>query len=216
MKRSLIVLDRGFEEYKITWDLMKNLVEKRLAGYVPDHLILVEHDHVITLGRSGKLENVLDKSLPLYMVERGGDATYHGPGQLVAYPIIHLPENNLTVSDFLEKIKKALLQTMEDFGLNARVDSRYVGVWVDNKKVVSIGMALKRKKVSYHGVAINISTDLSYFFKINPCGLDAAIMTSMNELLKKTLSMDMVKEKFIRNFVEVFDFEPVKIIKKIT
>ncbi|MEM1949299.1 MAG: lipoyl(octanoyl) transferase LipB, partial [Candidatus Caldarchaeum sp.] len=163
----LAFIDLGLADYVETHKLMLRLVERRSAGEIPDTVLLLEHPDVYTLGRRGLEENVLDRSLPVYRVERGGDATYHGPGQLVVYPIISLQENRLGVGELVKLLEDAVIMLLEDYGVSAvRVEGK-PGVWVGGRKIASIGMALKNW-VSYHGLALNINTDLAKFRGIRP------------------------------------------------
>ncbi|MEM4153410.1 MAG: lipoyl(octanoyl) transferase LipB [Candidatus Caldarchaeum sp.] len=195
----LAFIDLGLADYLETHKLMLRLVERRSAGEIPDTVLLLEHPDVYTLGRRGLEENVLDRSLPVYRVERGGDATYHGPGQLVVYPIISLQENRLGVGELVKLLEDAVIMLLEDYGVSAvRVEGK-PGVWVGGRKIASIGMALKNW-VSYHGLALNINTDLAKFRGIRPCGMDSETMTSLQALTGRSVDMAEVKRKFIRAF----------------
>ncbi|MEM1936801.1 MAG: lipoyl(octanoyl) transferase LipB [Candidatus Caldarchaeum sp.] len=195
----LAFIDLGLADYVETHKLMLRLVERRSAGEIPDTVLLLEHPDVYTLGRRGLEENVLDRSLPVYRVERGGDATYHGPGQLVVYPIISLQENRLGVGELVKLLEDAVIMLLEDYGVSAvRVEGK-PGVWVGGRKIASIGMALKNW-VSYHGLALNINTDLAKFRGIRPCGMDSETMTSLQALTGRSVDMAEVKRKFIRAF----------------
>ena len=202
-QRRIDLYDIGFvRDYGAIWQFQKRLVEQRIANRIPDSLILVEHDHVITLGRSSHLENVLVKDLPTYEIERGGDVTYHGPGQLVAYPIFSLQERSLGVRQFVELIESVVIDCLQRVGIQGGSGKlgRETGVWIDDKrKIASIGIAVSHW-VSYHGVALNVNTDLSYFQKIKPCGFEASIMTSIsNELMSGPVDMGMVKGRFLES-----------------
>jgi len=205
MNRTLLV-DLETRDYKETWDLQLRLLELRAQALLPDILLLVEHPHVITMGKSAKPENVLSKTLPIYEVERGGDVTYHGYGQLVAYPILDLSSRNRDIRQYLRKLERVLIGTLAHFGITAqRIEGR-TGVWIGQKKIASIGVAV-RSWITFHGFALNVSTDLSYFSKINPCGYDSAIMTSMTEQLGRGVSISEVKALLIHCFENVFDTE---------
>ena len=165
----LSLLDHGREAYPDTWELQKDLVRRRAEGEIDDTLILVEHDHVITLGRKTTPENFKPQDIPVFKVERGGDATYHGPGQLVGYPIIRLATPN--VQRFVHDLEEVLIQATRTFGVESGRVEGHPGAWVGDKKVASIGVAVT-SWVTYHGFALNVNTDLSYFGLIRPCGLD--------------------------------------------
>jgi len=184
------VEDLGLRDYQEVWDLQHHLVEARLADRIPDKLLLLEHPHVITLGRRGKRKDVLDPSLPVFEVERGGEATYHGPGQLVGYPIVKLGEK-LEIKRFVARMCETLVEAVGEFGITAG-PGPHTGVWVGNRKLASIGVAVNRN-VTYHGFALNVNTDLSYFLKCRPCGSGGEMMTSMAKELGAPVDMDGVK-----------------------
>lgn len=179
------LLDLGRAEFRATWDRQLELVAARQRGEAPDTLILVEHPHVYTLGRSQRArQNVLAPGdVPVVEIERGGDVTYHGPGQLVAYPIVQLGEGERDLHRFLRALEEAIVRTVEDLGVaGAGRREGATGVWIrGERKVASIGIACRRW-VTFHGLALNVTTDLAYFRRINPCGFDAEVMTSLREL----------------------------------
>jgi lipoate-protein ligase B len=183
------------------WDFQKKLVERRINGEISDSLILVEHDHVLTLGRNSHEENILMSGLPRFEIERGGDVTYHGPGQLVAYPIISLTANNLGVRPYIERLEKVVIDSMSTYGLTTVGKlGPLTGVWVEGKrKIASIGVAVSHW-VTYHGLALNVTTDLSYFQKIKPCGFEAAVMTSLEKELGRSPNLIEAKEKILASF----------------
>jgi lipoyl(octanoyl) transferase len=175
------VVDLGTASFREVWARQLELVEARQAGEVPDTLLLVEHPHVFTLGRSKAAEtNVLAPGdVEVIGIERGGDVTYHGPGQLVAYPIVLLGEGERDLHRYLRNLEEAVIRTCARFGLATGRESGKTGVWLTSgKKLCSIGIACRRW-VTFHGLALNVTTDLAYFARINPCGFDAAVMTSM-------------------------------------
>lgn len=193
------VYDLGFRrDYGQILEFQKKLVNERINDRVQDSLLLVEHDHVLTLGRSSHLENLLVKDLPVFEIERGGDVTYHGPGQLVAYPIISLQRKSLGVRQFVELLEDSIMETLCAFELRnaSGMLGKQTGVWIDGKrKIASIGVAVSHW-VTYHGLALNVSTDLSYFQKIKPCGFDSTIMTSISKELGGT-QIDMGRVKYL-------------------
>ena len=197
----LSLLDRGREPYQDTWELQKDLVRRRTEGETDvDTLIVVEHDHVITLGRKTTPENFKPQDIPVFQVERGGDATYHGPGQLVGYPIVRLATPN--VQRFVRDLEEVLIQSTRRFGMETVRVEGHPGVWVGGRKVASIGVAVTNW-VTYHGFALNVNTDLSYFEHIRPCGLDPSAMTSMQKVKGQPLPFDEVKAKFAREYSAV-------------
>ncbi len=200
--RDAWLLDLGRRPYRGVWELQKALVDRRADDAIPDGLILVEHDPVATLGRRGKREDVLDAGLEVVEVERGGEATYHGPGQLVGYPILKLPDR-LEVKRLVTDLEEVLLRTCADFGIDATREGPERGVWIGGKKIASIGLAVHRN-VTFHGFAHNVTTDLREFQKIRPCGHDGGIMTSMEKWLGDAVDMEDVKASVIVHFQAVF------------
>lgn len=174
------VLDLGVMEYGECLALQHRLRDERIAGRGEDTLLLVEHPPVATLGRRGAPTDVFDDSLPVFTIERGGKATYHGPGQLVVYPIVHLGEGNRDVRAWVQCVEGFAIALLRHFGIAAHVRPDAPGVWTDatGKKVASIGVAIHHW-VSFHGLALNVTIDPAEFERIDPCGLGAAVMTSM-------------------------------------
>lgn len=206
MSKTLLV-DLQTRDYKETWELQHRLVELRGRALVPDVLLLVEHPHVVTMGKSAKPENILSKRFPIYEVERGGDVTYHGRGQLVGYPIMNLAEREKDIKRFVRGLEATLIQTLDYLGISAqRIEGR-TGVWIgERKKIASIGVAV-RSWVTFHGFALNVSTDLSCFSTINPCGYDSGVMTSITEQLGRQVSVSEVKGPLTNAFEHVFATE---------
>jgi lipoyl(octanoyl) transferase len=183
----------------------------RQRGDIADTLVLVEHPDVITLGRSAKASNILDPgTIPVVPIERGGDVTYHGPGQLVAYPIFLLGEDERDLHRFLRNLEESIIRTVADFDISATRRPGKTGVWTrngpDGRKLASIGVAVRRW-VTLHGLALNVSTDLSRFAAINPCGFDAAVMTSMARELETPIDFGAVKAALARHLGAVLDRE---------
>jgi lipoate-protein ligase B len=201
----LSLLDRGRESYQDTWELQKELVKRRTEGQTDsDCLILVEHDPVITLGRKTTPGNLKPQDIPVFNVERGGDATFHGPGQLVGYPVVRLSTPN--VQRFVHDLEEVLIRTTRGFGIESvRVDG-HPGAWVGGRKVASIGVAVTNW-VTFHGFALNVNVDLSYFALIKPCGLDPNKITSMKQVLGREIPLEEVKAEVIMRFTEVFGYD---------
>ena len=194
------LLDLGRMEYGEALDLQRELASKRARGEIPDTLVLVEHDHVITLGRKTTPSNFRPQKVPVFQIERGGDATYHGPGQLVGYPIVLLADHD--VRRHVRNIEEALLRAVGGFGIQAERLDGHPGIWVNGKKLASIGVAVT-DWVTYHGFALNVNTDLAYFELIRPCGLDPRTMTSMEKIAGRPLPFEEVKGRFAREYSEV-------------
>lgn len=193
--KRLDVVDLGVLSYRDAYARQQRLVDAVHAGGAPDTLLLVEHPHVYTLGRNREaVGNVLAAGdVEVVQVERGGDVTYHGPGQLVAYPIIQLGEAERDLHAFMRHLEGAIIATVARAGLVAGRSEGNTGVWLDGRKVASIGIACRRW-VTWHGLALNVSTDLSYFQRINPCGFEASVMTSLAaEIGERAPGMGQVK-----------------------
>ncbi|MGP8125544.1 MAG: lipoyl(octanoyl) transferase LipB [Nitrososphaerales archaeon] len=200
-------LDPGRMEYGAALELQRSLAARRARGEVPDVLILLEHDNVITLGRKTSPENFRPQGVPVFEVERGGDATYHGPGQLVGYPIVMLDDHD--VRRHVRNIEEGLIGSVRRFGIEGERLDGHPGVWVRGKKLASVGVAVTNW-VTYHGFALNVNTDLSYFNLIRPCGLDPSTMTSMERLRGAKVPFGEVKESVRKEFSSVSgrDFAP--------
>jgi lipoate-protein ligase B len=198
------LLDLGQREYAEVWALQRELVTARQKGEIPDTLILVEHPHVLTLGRGSHRENlVAPGDMPIFEIERGGDVTYHGPGQLVGYPIFLLRERERDLHLYLRNLEEVLIQTVGAHGLAAERNPGWTGVWNGGRKLASIGVAVKRW-VTLHGFALNVSTDLTRFAAINPCGLEATIMGSISSALGHPVAVDDVKTTVRQKMAQVF------------
>ncbi len=204
------IIDLGLMDYGKAWDLQRDLWQKRVNGDLPDLLLILEHPHVITLGRRGNRSFLVasDKelermSVPIYHVERGGDVTYHGPGQMVGYPILNLRDYGYRVIRYVDQLEEVIISTLQDFGIGGSRNELNRGVWVGNDKIASIGVAIKRW-VSFHGFALNYQTDLNYFDLIHPCGLAGIKMTSMEKVTGRKIDRGILKEKVISHFKETF------------
>jgi lipoate-protein ligase B len=210
MNRKGYVIDLGLMDYKKAWDLQHDLWSRRVKRELPDLLLFLEHPHVITLGRRGNRsyliasQEVLDAmAIPIYHVERGGDVTYHGPGQLVVYPILDLKGYGYRLIRYVDQLEEVVLRTLKDFGMEGKKDSLNRGVWVNGEKIASLGVTIKRW-VSFHGLAINYETDLSHFDLIHPCGLVGKKMTSMEKILGEKVPRESLIERIVVHFKEVF------------
>jgi lipoate-protein ligase B len=207
--KSLDVIRLGRKAYEEVWDRQKKLVEERRMGIVPDTLILVEHDPVYTLGKNSDENHLLksrDVHIPVYQIERGGDVTFHGPGQLVGYPILDLHHHRLSVSWYMRTLEGMLIQTLGQFGIKARRREGLTGVWVGEEKIAALGVRLSRW-VSMHGFALNVNTDLEFFDGIIPCGIFEYDVTSMSQILGKEVSMVEVEETLVTIFRLLFNFQ---------
>ena len=210
MNRKGYIIDLGLIDYKEAWDLQHDLWARRVKGEVPDLLLFLEHPHVITLGRRGNRSYLIASpevleamAIPIYHVERGGDVTYHGPGQLVVYPIFNLKEYGYRLIRYVDQLEEVILCVLKDFGMEGRKDSLNRGVWVNGDKIASIGVTIKRW-VSFHGFSLNYETDLKYFDLIHACGLVGKKMTSMKKILGAEISREDLTERISFHFKEIF------------
>jgi lipoyl(octanoyl) transferase len=197
--RTWSVVDLGTESFRDTWARQLALVEQRQRAEAPDTLLLVEHPHVFTLGRRREAEaNVLTPGdVEVIGIERGGDVTYHGPGQIVAYPIVLLGDGERDLHRYLRNLEEAVIATCDRFGLPTDREPGKTGVWMTTpaglrRKLCSMGIAC-RKWVTFHGLALNVTADLGYFRRINPCGFESSVMTSMAEQLGDAITVADVR-----------------------
>jgi lipoate-protein ligase B len=219
--RTWLTVDLGLTPYPEAWDLQLRLVEARGQGRLSnDVILLVEHPPVFTLGKRGGLENLLVPEerlrlagISIVQIERGGNITYHGPGQLVAYPIVRLPPLGLGVVDLVERLEEVMLRTCRIFGVTAERNALNRGVWVGLKKIGSIGIAVRRA-VSFHGLALNIDTDLAPFAWIQPCGLQGIGVTSLQAESRRAIQTADAKPVLQKSVEEVFQTRLKPISKK--
>ena len=207
----LFFKDLGPMDYLPALALQEKLVERKQRAPSPDMLLFVEHPHVYTLGRGGDESNVLaPQGVPVYRTSRGGDVTYHGPGQLVVYPIIDLRSKlRKDVHRYVRNLELAAIRTLKDFGLPATRRPPFTGIWIADKKIAAIGVAVRRC-ITFHGLALNVSTDIDYFKRIIPCGLAWANVTSMTRELSADQDITAVRERFLHHFAELFGYAEVK------
>lgn len=211
--KTLSIQDLGREQpYADVLALQEQTHAARCSGTVPDTFFLLEHRRVYTLGRSAEANNILYSQETLQQTgidrvetSRGGDVTYHGPGQLVGYPIIHIGEADLKVVEYVTALEESLIRAMATFGIEAGRDSRNRGVWVGNNKLAAIGIRVAHS-VTMHGFALNVNTQLADYCGIVSCGLQDAGVTSMSKLLGKPLNMPAVKQAVISSFKQVFQY----------
>jgi len=211
MNEPFQVRDLGTRDYREVWDVQLETHAAVAACELPPTLLLVEHPPVITFGKKGGRENLLvredfleEKGFSLYDIERGGDVTYHGPGQLVGYPIFRVGRR---VRDYLRSLEEALITVLAEYDLESEGSPGYAGVWVGDEKVAAIGVAVKRD-VSFHGFALNVSTNLNHFNYIVPCGIQDKGVTSLSALLEREITLEEIKPKVVSAFEEVFVKEP--------
>lgn len=204
------IIDLGHKDYKSAWGFQLEVHKRRIEAEVEDTLILVEHDPVITIGKNGDMKNLLvpppelkKRGIEFYRIERGGDITYHGPGQLVGYPIFEIKMGFAGIRPFISSIEEVIIKTLKGFGILAK-RGVHPGLWVLNKKILSIGVAVKRW-VSFHGFALNVNNDAGDFVIINPCGHAGMVMTSIKEILGHEIDLGLVKGEIIKNFGSIYE-----------
>lgn len=186
------MIDLGRQPFKEVWEYQKELVRQRIENKISDTLILVEHDSVITKGRNTKAGEIFETSFPIFEIERGGKATYHGPGQLVCYPIMNI--YYLGIKKYMRLLEEIIINIINHYNILSNIKEGKTGVWVKEKKIASIGIAVK-KWISYHGFALNVSTDLSHFSALSPCGFESDVMTSIEKITQQKIALSGVKEK---------------------
>jgi lipoyl(octanoyl) transferase len=227
--KRVIFQDWGLLDYQQAWNRQEQVFAETVQAKtqnrnnntdnpVTNHLIFVEHPHVYTLGKSGKPENLLldepglaNKQATYYKINRGGDITYHGPGQIVVYPILDLDNFFTDIHLYLRTLEEAVMLTLKDFGIQSGRYAGYTGVWLDAdndraRKICAMGVRCSRW-VTMHGLAFNVNTDLSYFKNIVPCGIDDKDVTSMERELGHPIDMEEVKEKLKKNIGHLFEME---------
>lgn len=214
--RDLLVARLGMIDYQEAWDLQRRLAEARRREVIPDVLLLLQHPHTYTLGRRGQPENILltpeevaARGIAVYNVDRGGDVTYHGPEQLVAYPILKLPRSRLDFVRYIRGVEHALLQAVRDLGFPAELYEGYSGVWVGEEKVCAIGIKIDVHGITSHGIALNVNTDLTYFGHIVPCGIQDKGVTSLERLRGRRVSLDRAERAVIARLAQEFELTPI-------
>lgn len=232
MNKLIQFQDLGFKDYKETWDLQEEIFKKTVAVKVknrrenaglstPNHFLFVSHAHVYTLGKSGDLSNLLlneeqpnTKGANFYKINRGGDITYHGPGQIVGYPILDLENFFTDIHKYLRLLEETIILTLADYGLEASRSEGETGVWLDvgtpfSRKICALGVRASRW-VTMHGFALNVNTDLGYFDHIIPCGIRGKSVTSLRvELKSDQVNENEVKEKLLKHFLNLFEAKEV-------
>jgi len=214
-QRMLAVERPGLVAYPEGLELQQSLVSRRRLGQIPDTLVLLEHPHVITMGSGARTENVVASSadrarlgIGLYEAGRGGDVTYHGPGQLVAYPILDLNPDRKDLHRYLRDLESTVIGAARYLGVEARARKGLTGVWTELGKLASVGVRVSSGWITSHGLALNVSTDMSYFDTIVPCGIREARPTSLTRELGRRVEMARVQEALVRAFCGVFDRVP--------
>ncbi|MCC3144326.1 lipoyl(octanoyl) transferase LipB [Halanaerobium sp. Z-7514] len=215
MTVKLNIKNLGILEHQKAYQLQLEMLKKRIANQIEDTLLIVEHPPVYTIGTSGSRENIRVSSdflneagIKVYETNRGGDITYHGPGQIVIYPILNLKNHKKDLHWLLRSYEEVFIKLLKDFAIDAQRIDGLTGVWVGNEKITAIGVAVRRW-VSYHGCAFNLSPNLEHFSYIVPCGITDKGVTSLEKLLGRKVETDQVIELLIKNFKEVFAMEVI-------
>ena len=208
--------DLGFIDYKEAWDLQYEVHAKRVSGDAKDFLFLLEHPNTYTLGKTAHKENLMgsekylkENNISVYDIDRGGDITYHGPGQIVGYPIIDLNNWYKDTHKYLRALEDVIIKTCSEYGIDCGRNEKHTGVWIRDKKIAAIGIKVSRW-VTMHGFAFNVNTDLNLFSGIIPCGIQDKTVTSLKEELGHEIDVLEVKAKLLNNFIKVFNYGEVK------
>lgn len=210
--RTFEYCDLGLIDYQHAWDLQKDVFNKRLRSEINDTFFLLEHPHTYTLGKVAAKENLLSNNqqldelgISVYEIDRGGDITYHGPGQIVGYPIIKLSDWKEDTHEYLRGLEEIIMNVCSDYGLKTKRHPEYTGVWIDNKKIAAIGIKVSRW-ITMHGFAFNVNTDLDFFGGIIPCGIKDKDVTSLKKELNSEIDLTEVKQKLVNEFKKFFGY----------
>ena len=211
MNQEICLINLGLTEYGKVYQLQKRLVEEGKTDGCPDTLILCEHPPVFTIGRTGSSANVVADEkvyraagIELVYIDRGGDVTYHGPGQLVAYPVLDLKNYGRDVHKYIRKLEEVIIRLLSKFDVKGERKEGYTGVWVGDEKIAAIGIGVS-KWVSYHGIAFNVDPDMNHFSMIVPCGLKKVKVTSLSAVTGRQMCVDeALRQRFVESFEEVF------------
>lgn len=203
------IIDLGFLDYKNSWNYQKELQKKVLVGDCSDSIIFVEHDSVYTFGKNSDKSNLLvskDSKIKIYETERGGEITYHGPGQIVCYPILNLKNFKQSVTWYMRALEEVIIETLKLFNIKATRKDGLTGVWVKDEKIGAQGVRMT-KWVTMHGFALNVNTDLRFFNDIIPCGIKDFGVTSIEKIIGKEQDLSLVKEHILISFAKVFNIK---------
>lgn len=203
------IIDLGFLDYKNSWNYQKELQKKVLIGDCSDSIIFVEHNSVYTFGKNSDKSNLLvskDSKIKIYETERGGEITYHGPGQIVCYPILNLKNFKQSVTWYMRALEEVIIETLKLFNIKAKRKDGLTGVWVKDEKIGAQGVRMT-KWVTMHGFALNVNTDLRFFNDIIPCGIKDFGVTSIEKIIGKEQDLSLVKEHILISFAKVFNIK---------
>ena len=209
----LQVQDLGNSPYKRTWELQKELQLQRIENNIDDTLLLVEHEPVYTFGKNADENHLLQnypENVKLFHIERGGDITFHGPGQIVGYPIMDLHNYKMSISWYMRTLEEVIIRSLDKFGISADRKDGLTGVWVEDEKIAALGVRISRW-VTMHGFALNVNTDLAYYDNIIPCGIFDYGITSMKHILREKQNMSKIKSTLSAVFLDVFQLKEMEI-----
>ena len=209
----LQVQDLGNSSYKRTWELQKELQLQRIENQIDDTLLLVEHDPVYTFGKNTDENHLLQnypENVKLFHIERGGDITFHGPGQIVGYPIMDLHNYKMSISWYMRALEEVIIRSLDKFGISADRKDGLTGVWVEDEKIAALGVRISRW-VTMHGFALNVNTDLTYYDSIIPCGIFDYGITSLEHILGEKQNMSKIKSILSNVFLDVFQLKKMEV-----
>jgi len=202
----------GLVDYSKALLIQERLLDLRKCGAISDVLLLLQHPSVLTIGRSGVDKNIIvptetliEEGIPVFYTNRGGDITYHGPGQIIGYPILNVVANGLTVHEYVWNLEEIVIRTLVDFGIGGQRVSGFRGVWVGGEKICALGVRVS-SRVTMHGFALNVNTNLEYFTYIVPCGILGSSVTSVSKLLGHEVEIEEIQESLLRHFSQIFRF----------
>ncbi|MEE9430784.1 MAG: lipoyl(octanoyl) transferase LipB [Melioribacteraceae bacterium] len=211
--KKIIICDLGLIEYKKAWQIQKEFHKKRTLDDIEDILFICEHPHTYTLGKTAEVKNLIfdeqelhRKEITVFNIDRGGDITYHGPGQIVGYAILDLSNWKKDTHLYLRALEDVLINTCKDYGLESERNNKYTGVWIGDRKICAIGIKVSRW-VTMHGFAFNVNTDLDLFDGIIPCGIQEKEVTTLSKELDTDVYMEEVKKIVVNNFINIFDYK---------
>ncbi len=211
--KQLLVVDLGRTKYADAWELQRRIFSARLEKRIGDILLFTEHEPVFTLGKGADENHLLaneselnENKIDMFRIDRGGDVTFHGPGQIVGYPIIDLNQHYLDIHRYLREIEEVIIRSLDEYGIAAGREKEFTGVWVKGEKIGALGVKVSRW-ITMHGFALNVNTDLSFFDRIIPCGIFHKGVTSLQQILGRNIDLHDVREKLVKHFATLFSFE---------
>lgn len=218
--KKLFYCNLGMIDYQEAWDLQRKTLELRVQNEIPDVLYMLEHPHTYTFGKTADKNNLIgtkdylnSNKISVYDIDRGGDITYHGPGQIVGYPILNLNDWKKDTHKYLRALEETIIMTCESYGIRGERNPGYTGVWVEDRKIAAIGIKVSRW-ITMHGFAFNINTDLSFFSGIIPCGISDKDVTSIKRETGAQADIIEAKSRIVKNFSNIFEYSNVNYVTK--